>query len=82
MAKTELNKKVAATKRLITTCKNELLKSDGFLMTIRGVENLTHSEVDTIIFYCNYFVENKTLRGSMPPTGSIATVLRKINLIA
>lgn len=72
--------KVEACRRLIKTCESKLLESDYQLYNIRGVEDLTRSDIETIIMYCEYYMTNKTIGGLMPPRGDIATVLRKIEL--
>lgn len=77
----EVKNKIAACKRLIDTCEKELFKNEYGLMTIRGVENLSRSDVDSVIYYCKYFIENKTLNGLMPPLSGVAKVLSKINLV-
>lgn len=79
--KNDVQNKIKAAKRLIETCDRELFKTEYGLITIRGIENLTRSEVESIINYCQYFIENKTIGGLMPPIGSVAEVLNKINLI-
>ena len=79
--KNETKNKVAAAKRLITTCENELFSNEYNLMTIRGVENLSRSDVEAIMAYCDYYIQNKTIGGLMPPRGGIAEVLRKIDLV-
>ena len=58
MPKTNTNKianQVKAAKRLIETCEREIFKGEYGVYTIRGVENLSRSDVDTIIFYCQYW---------------------------
>lgn len=75
-----MKNKIAAAKRLIATCEKELFANEYGLMTIRGVENLSRSDVENIILYCNYFIENKTIGGLMPPRGVIADVLCKIDI--
>ena len=72
--------KVKAAKRLIDTCERAILGSEYSLYSIRGVENLSRSDVDTIIFYCQYYIKNKTIGGLMPPRGGVGEVLKKINL--
>lgn len=73
------NKKEAA-RRLITTCELALLNTDYGLYTIRGVENLSHSDVENIIYYCNYFKTYGSLNGLEIPTGCLAEVLEKIKI--
>ena len=60
--KNETKNKVAAAKRLITTCENELFSNEYNLMTIRGVENLSRSDVEAIMAYCDYYIQNKTIK--------------------
>lgn len=72
--------KVKAARRLIETCEREIFKSEYALFTIRGVENLSRSDVDTIMLYCEYFIKNKTIGGLMPPRGGVAEVLKKIDI--
>lgn len=84
MANTHSNKianRVKAAKRLIETCEREIFKSEYNLFTIRGVENLSRSDVDTIMLYCEYYIKNKTIGGLMPPRGGIAEVLKKIDIV-
>lgn len=77
----KMENKIKAAKRLIETCERELFNVDYGTLTIRGVENLSRSDVDTIIVYCEYFIKNKTIGGLMPPVGAIAEVLRKIEIV-
>lgn len=84
MPKTNTNKianQVKAAKRLIDTCEREIFKGEYGVYNIRGVENLSRSDVDTIIFYCQYYIKNKTIGGLMPPRGGVGEVLKKINLV-
>lgn len=78
--KAEIRNKVAAAKRLIQTCEKSLLEGGYNLRTIRGVSNLSYSEVETIVTYCEYYITNKTLCGYMPARGKVKEVLSKINL--
>ncbi len=78
---TKIANKVKAAKRLIETCEREIFKSEYSLFTIRGVENLSRSDVDTIILYCEYYIKNKTIGGLMPPRGGVADVLKKIEIV-
>jgi hypothetical protein len=73
--------KVKAAKRLIDTCERAILGSEYSLYSIRGVENLSRSDVDMIIYYCNYFITNKTIGGLMPPRGGVGEVLKKIDIV-
>ena len=72
--------KYDACKRLIKSCHEEMLNNEYRIFTVRGVSNLTVDDLETIIMYCEYFIENKTIGGLMPPRGDVATILRKINL--
>jgi hypothetical protein len=76
----EIKRKTEAAKRLIVTCEKSLLNDEYNLRTIRGVSNLSYSDVETVITYCEYFITNKTLCGIMPPVGNVKEVLSKINL--
>lgn len=73
------NKKEAA-RRLIKTCNTAFLNTDYGLYKIRDVDNLTHSEVEDIIYFCDYFITQGTLNGAGIPTGSVAEVLEKIKI--
>lgn len=72
--------KVAAAKRLIDSCNKKILMSGYDVVKLRGVENLTRADLDTIIMYCEYFIDNKTIGGLMPPHGGVASVLKQIGL--
>jgi hypothetical protein len=73
--------KIKRAKNLIETCEREIFNGEYGTFTIRGVENLSRSDIDTIIFYCQYFINNKTIGGLMPPRGGVAEVLKKIELV-
>ena len=76
-----ITNKVQAAKRLIDTCERAILVGEYNLFTIRGVENLSRSDLDMIIYYCNYFITNKTIGGLMPPRGGVRDVLKKIDIV-
>ena len=73
------NKKEAA-RRLIKTCNTAFLNTDYGLYKIRDIDNMTHSEVEDVIYFCNYFLTQGTLNGAGIPTGSVAEVLEKIKI--
>ena len=74
------SEKVAAAKRLIESCNKKILMSGYDVVKLRGVENLSRSDLDTIIMYCEYFIDNRTIGGLMPPHGGVAAVLKQIGL--
>lgn len=73
------NKKEAA-RRLIKTCNTAFLNTDYGLYKIRDIDNMTHSEVEDVIYFCNYFLTQGTLNGAGIPMGSVAEVLEKIKI--
>ena len=73
--------KVAAAKRLIESCNKKILLSGEDNITLRGVSNVSRVDLDTIIMYCEYYINNKTIGGLMPPRGSVASVLRKVGIV-
>lgn len=74
-----ISSKKEACKRLIKTCETKLLEGNFPIYTVRGVE-VTHQEINDIIFYCEYFIDKGSIGGLMPPRGSVGSLLRKIEL--
>lgn len=48
--------------------------------TMRGIKNLSYSDLDTIILYAVTYAENGEFKGLMPPQGKIAEVLKKYEI--
>lgn len=80
MAKTT-SEKVAAAKRLIDSCDNKILQYGIGYVKLRGVDGVGRQDLETIKMYCNYFIENKTIGGLMPPHGVVASVLKNIDIV-
>lgn len=68
-------------KRLIATCEKAAMKYGYNTCTVRGVSNLSRSDLDSIVFYCETYIESGTLGGLMTPRGGVGSVLKKAQLI-
>lgn len=73
--------KCGVAKRLIERCCKEADKNEYRTSTIRGVSNLSRSDLEAIVYYCKTFINQGTLGGLMTPRGGVGEVLKKAKLI-
>lgn len=52
------------------------------MFTLKGVKNLSMSDLDTLELYATTFIRTGRFYGLMEPRGAIAEVLTKYNIIA
>jgi len=52
------------------------------MFTLKGVKNLSMSDLDTLELYATTFIRTGGFYGLMEPRGAIAEVLTKYNIVA
>ena len=80
MAK-QIKNKVLACKKLIEECESQIFSGgwDGY--KVRGIDEISRNELDTIITYAQYYIQHETTGGLMPPDGKVYEVLRIIDIV-
>lgn len=51
------------------------------LFTIKGVRNLSRSDLDTLVLYADQYERQGNLDGLMPPVGGVKEVLKAYGII-
>lgn len=65
---------------LIAKCNSAMIKNEYRVSTINGVKNLSRSDLDCIVLYCETFLEQGSIRSLMKPLGGIGEVLASIGI--
>lgn len=67
--------------KLVKTCEKSLQKNEYNMRPINGVQ-CSHSDVETILLYCEYIQQYGTYKGYlMRPHYAVAEVLKKYDLL-
>ena len=66
------------TRKLVSACQKAMLKNEYKTSTIRGVRNLSRSDLETAILYAQHVQKYSSWEGTlMPPRGGVADLLSK-----
>lgn len=66
------------TKKLVSSCQKAMLKNEYKTSTIRGVRNLSRSDLETAILYAQHAQKYGSWEGTlMPPHGNVAELPAK-----
>lgn len=66
------------TKKLISACQKAMLKNECRTSTIRGIRNLSRSDLETAILYAQHAQKYGSWEGTlMPPRNGVADLLAK-----
>ena len=80
-----MNKNIKGAEKLIKDINKKRLNwNERSMFTIKGVRNLSVSDLDTIELYANTYIRNGGygFPGLMNPLGEVKEVLQKYNLVA
>lgn len=70
-------------KKLIGDIKKKINNwNERSMFTLKGVKNLSMSDLDTLELYATTFIRTGGFYGLMEPRGAIAEVLTKYNIVA
>jgi len=68
-------------KKLLIDINKKIDKMECRCVTLKGVKNLSRSDLDCLILYANTYIRNDgSFRGLMAPRGNIEEVLKKYGL--
>jgi len=76
-----MNQKMEAARKLISACEKNLQENEYNMRKMRGV-NLSHSDVETAIFYASTILQYGTYEGFLVrPLGEPGELLQKYGLL-
>jgi len=70
-------KNLLALKKMVET---RLRGNENRTVTIKGIKNLSVSDLDTIMLYIEMMLEQGNINGLMKPRGAVAEVFGKYNI--
>jgi hypothetical protein len=76
-------KKIQNAEKLIKDVEKKIMNSEYGSVTLKGVKNLSRSDLETIIMYAQTFIKNygEGFYGLMEPRGQVEELFKKYNVI-